>query len=119
MMTRFQIRFVLLSTSLAFFGSSILFAAESGRPLDREGEKSHSLLMAGKFAELEALERATRDLSLEISDGQQRHAAFYWGLECGCIHASSEEKAKELEIIKARVEQWRTAFPDSIAAKLV
>lgn len=99
-------------------GSAPLFAAEMGRPMDREGDKSRSLLLAGKFAELEALERATRDLSMTISDGQQARAAFYAGIHCGCSRASHEEKAKELDILKGRVEEWRKAYPDSIAAKL-
>src|SRR5258706_7447280 len=118
MTTRLRICAALLAASFFFLASAHAFAAESSRPMDREGEKSRSLLLAGKFAELEALERSTRDLSLTISDGQQSRTAFYWGIDCGCSRASTEEKAKELGIIKVRVEEWRKAYPDSIAAKL-
>src|SRR5258707_9165361 len=117
MTTRLRICAALVAAFLSA-GFTGLSAAEPSRPMDREGEKSRSLLLAGKFTELEALERATRDLSLRISDGQQSRAAFYWGIDCGCGRASNEEKAKDLGISKGRVEEWRRAFPDSIAAKL-
>jgi len=87
-------------------------AAIVERPMDLEAAKVRNMLLEDKFADLEAYEMRTRDLSLTMSDGQQLHAAFYQAVTCGC--AGVEDIDKE----RAHVAAWRTAYPDSPSAQI-
>ena len=105
-------------TLLLLFGLPAAMAADSARPMIRESQKVFALFLAGEFAELEATEARTRDLSVLISDGQPLRAAFFWGFWCPCESLSEEEARKMLAQMRQRVGEWRKRYPESIAAKI-
>jgi len=95
---------------MAIAGSA--HAAIVQRPLELEAAKVRSMLLEGKFADLEAYENRTRDLSLTTTDGQQLHAAFYQAITCGCADVS------DLDEERTRIAAWRAAYPKSISAQI-
>lgn len=89
----------------------------AGRPMDMEAEKVHELLLQGKYAELEAIEKRTRDLTVVMSDGQPLRAAFFSGLGCACSGGKNDLELRE-KVRKTRtlIRAWRMGYPDSVAA---
>ena len=92
-------------------------AALIDRPMEREGQNIRALFFEGKFEELEAIERRSRDLSITLSDGQSLRAAFFFGIDCSCGTFSPEELFAMLPTLKTRVAEWRKLFPGSTAAR--
>ena len=93
------------------------WTADSVRPMTRKTNRVRQLLIEGKFAEIEALEKRSRDLSVTIEDGQPLRAAVFDAFACLC-GASSEELKAYLKTITPRIKEWRAAFPESSAARI-
>src|SRR5437868_6499183 len=76
---------LLLAFAVAMAAAGTAAAALVERPIQIEAAKVRRLLLDGNFAELEAYEKRTRDLSLTLSDGQQLHAAYEYAINCSCV----------------------------------
>jgi len=93
-------------------------AYTSGRPLEREAARIRQLLFDGKFAELEAVERRTRDLSLVVSDGQQLRSAYAQAVANAWPFLITGDPQSELVQLRSRVSAWEKMFPGSNAARI-
>lgn len=104
--------------ALFLFAALTCSAGLVERPMDAEAAKVRHLLLDGKFSELEAYETRARDLSLTLSDGQPLHSAWAFAIGCACSFSVTGDPAAELEKFRARVTEWRSAYPDSTSAKI-
>lgn len=92
------------------------FSLAAARPMDVEAEKIRELLFQGRFAELEAVEKRTRDLTVVMSDGQPLRAAFFKAMGCGCSGKNDLELREKVRKIRSLIRAWRMGYPGSLAA---
>jgi hypothetical protein len=86
------------------------------KPMQRTADEYQALLMERNYDRLEKEARAAFQSGSVIADGQPRLAAIFDGTAgCICDNIFTDEL---WQIRRARLEEWRSKKPNSVAAKL-
>ena len=88
------------------------------RPVDRQAREVRALFDAGKFAELDAIELKSRDLSVTLSDGQPLRVGYFAGLTCACGDRTREDQFNTIARMNPAYQAWSKSNPGSRTARL-